>query len=187
MRDLPTLCVDFDGVIHSYEKGWHGGVIYGTVVPGFFEWLDDVRRHFRVMVYSSRSKDATGIADMKRWLTEQNHGRMPEGLEFAAEKPAAFLTIDDRALTFDGDWRAFDSDRLRSFKPWMETSEKTTVLIDSAIQSPEIPPLDQSIKCPDHPQAQSEIAFGLAGGGYGIYSYCPECSRILSKDQEEEG
>lgn len=38
--------------------------------------------------------------------------------------------------------------------------------------------------CPDHPKEEPEMGFGLAGGGYGPYSYCPVCHRILDKDQE---
>jgi hypothetical protein len=30
-----------------------------------------------------------------------------------------------------------------------------------------------------------EVGFGLAGGGYGAYTYCPQCYAILSKTQVE--
>jgi hypothetical protein len=31
-----------------------------------------------------------------------------------------------------------------------------------------------------------EISFGLAGGGYGVYGYCPNCNKVLWKVQERE-
>ena len=119
LNELPILCVDFDGVIHSYEKGWQGGRLYGTVTDGFFQWLDQATNHFRVVVYSSRSADEEMVEEMKLWLARQNGGIVPYGLEFASSKPPAFLTIDDRALTFKGDWGEFDPLKLRDFKPWM--------------------------------------------------------------------
>lgn len=65
------------------------------------------------------------------------------------------------------------------------TENKITVLIDSATQLEGIPPLDSNIKCLEHPNTEPEIGFGLAGGGYGVYTLCIVCGRILSKDQEE--
>lgn len=118
-NDKPILCVDFDGVIHDYKQGWKGGRIYGDVTPDFFAWLEQAQRYFRVVVYSSRSKDVGGIDAMQAWLTRQNNGVMPGGLEFANEKPPAFLTIDDRALTFNGDWAEFMPTKLIGFLPWM--------------------------------------------------------------------
>ena len=42
----------------------------------------------------------------------------------------------------------------------------------------------EPMECPDHPDVPHEIGFGLAGGGYGPYAYCPVCSRIVVKWQE---
>ena len=117
----PILCVDFDGVIHSYTSGWQGAsVVSDPVVPGFFDWLEETTKLFQVVIYSSRSKDPFGIIAMQDWLDEQydKTGRispMPS-VEFAHEKPAAFLTLDDRAICFNGTWP--DPAEMRSFKPW---------------------------------------------------------------------
>ena len=126
----PTLCIDFDGVIHSYEKGWQNGVIYGTVVPGFFEWVERVRDHFTLVIYSSRSKDDAGVTAMSLWLHAQRnqwikdggerHPTKPLEIQFAHVKPSAWLTIDDRAIQFQGDWSdpALSAGAMRLFKPW---------------------------------------------------------------------
>lgn len=132
MANKPILCVDFDGVIHSYEKGWQDGAIYGTATAGFFPWLAKAKEHFRITVYSSRSKTPEGIEKMRRWLENQecewllntsaganaNLAGNVGCIEFAHEKPPAFLTIDDRAVTFSGSWEALDPETMSHFKPW---------------------------------------------------------------------
>lgn len=125
-----TLCVDFDGVIHSYTSGWKGEtVIPDPPVPGAIAWLWKATEFFDVQIYSSRSKSEGGRDAMRRYIAmyaadELGHdhpmaaatGDYPIG--FTAEKPSAFLTIDDRAVCFQGDWSALDPAELLKFKPW---------------------------------------------------------------------
>ncbi len=127
----PILCIDFDGVIHSYEHGWQDGRIYGTATPGFFDWAREAAKMFKLVIYSSRSKTPEGIEAMQDWLSAQMCIWMVErgfngpvdldrSFEFAAVKPPAFLTIDDRAVRFDGDWTADElmPANLRDYRPW---------------------------------------------------------------------
>ena|ERR1700689_664359 len=37
--------------------------------------------------------------------------------------------------------------------------------------------------CPDC-KTELEVGFGLAGGGYGPYSFCPDCGTVVSKTQD---
>ncbi len=123
--DKKTLCVDFDGVIHSYESGWQGGhVVTDPPVDGAMEWLGEMVEHFEVCIYSSRSKTAEGRMAMFDWLKHHIEDEFNEpyaseilrALKFPAQKPAAFLTIDDRAFCFEG---VFPSKgKILSFKPW---------------------------------------------------------------------
>ena len=130
----PILCIDFDGVIHSYDRGWQNGDIYGDLLPGFVGWALRAAPLFKLVIYSSRSKTPDGIAAMHTWLRRRLAERMMPAeidalmslFEFASEKPPAFLTIDDRAMQFDGNWTAFQLDphKLRQFRPWNMLAEQ---------------------------------------------------------------
>jgi hypothetical protein len=123
----PILCVDFDGVIHSYTSKWiDEKTIPDPPVPSALRWLVEASKNFKVVIYSSRSKSREGIAAMghalQLWADQES---LPDqdrfvldAIEFAHEKPPAFLTIDDRAIQFNGDWSSLDPEKLRLFKPW---------------------------------------------------------------------
>lgn len=136
----PILCMDFDGVIHSYTSGWVTATfIPDPPVPGAIPFLHSAISHFDVCIFSSRSKEEGGIQAMSTWLeywTRKQEGwsvewqnyvinelclpycnkrgdRMPP---WPVSKPAAFLTIDDRGWQFDGTWPSME--QLLAFKPW---------------------------------------------------------------------
>lgn len=50
-----TLAIDFDGVIHTYEKGWHDGTIYGDFVPDAMPAIEALMEHDAVFVHTTRN------------------------------------------------------------------------------------------------------------------------------------
>lgn len=123
----PILCVDFDGVVHSYSSGWQGADVVGDpLVPGAIAFLLGALHFFDVCIYSSRSSQLGGVAAMQACLKreggscwyESPAGPGLEDIRFPEQKPAAFLTIDDRAICFDGDWSKLQPAELLKFKPW---------------------------------------------------------------------
>lgn len=121
----PILCVDFDGVIHSYTSGWKGAdVATDPPVKGAAAALSVYTERFTVMVYSSRSSQPHGVACMRRYVyelfeAEYGHARaykLIERIEFPRSKPPAFLSLDDRAIRFEGVWP--DVHELADFVPW---------------------------------------------------------------------
>ena len=121
----PILCLDFDGVCHSYTSGWKGvDVIPDPYVPGLFEFLDEACKVFDIQIFSSRSSQKGGREAMLAWFCNQRKAWREAGgqggevlkISFPKEKPPAFISIDDRAITFTGEWP--DISDLRSFKPW---------------------------------------------------------------------
>lgn len=128
----PILCLDFDGVLHSYVSGWQGAdVIPDLPVVGAMEFIDKAKEHFDIQIFSSRSSTAAGRDAMWRWLCEhwtkyvfETRPELKEKFSFVEpsfiglpeNKPAAFIGIDDRVLTFTGVFPDIES--LRKFKPW---------------------------------------------------------------------
>lgn len=122
----PILCLDFDGVIHSYENKWIAAhVIPDPPVEGAFRFIVRACEDFRVAIFSSRSNQPGGIEAMKAWVNEwvvhpvygvADYPDLVTFIEWPIEKPPAFVTIDDRAITFTGVWP--DISTLLAFKPW---------------------------------------------------------------------
>lgn len=126
----PILCLDFDGVIHSYTSGWKGAAtIPDPMVAGALHFIWDAQKYFTVAVYSSRSGQLGGIAAMQEYLRKHAANSFDEGpwcddphlgflnqIEWPTEKPPAMISLDDRALTFTGSWPNIN--KLRDFKPW---------------------------------------------------------------------
>ncbi len=123
-KKKPILLVDFDGVIHSYVSGWQGAdVVSDLPVPGAFEFLYAATAWFHVNIYSSRTRQPGGILAMQNWFAMHEHpdaDLVPsdwwKDLYFPEQKPAAFLTIDDRCVCFSGEFP--DPEKLLDFKPW---------------------------------------------------------------------
>ena len=113
-----TICVDFDGVLHSYTSGWQGAdVVSDDPVDGAMEWLCDLLNYgFDVCIYSSRSGQEGGIQAMQEWLCAHGMALYIHELRFPVEKPPAHLTIDDRAICFEGVFPTMDE--IDTFKPW---------------------------------------------------------------------
>lgn len=132
----PIICLDFDSTVHLYLSPWTDAcTISDGATPGFFEWAYEAQKHFRLAIYSSRSKEPGAIPAMQAWIRKEHadwlahreckHSREPASYDpgeleiaFPTSKPAAFLSIDDRALTFTGSWSDFDPQALLGFRPW---------------------------------------------------------------------
>jgi len=154
-KGSPILCLDFDGVLHSYSSGWKGARnIPDPPVRGAIEWLQSLiadqrnpfaPRHmeFDVQIFSSRSRYWGGRAAMKRWLLK--HGMRPgeiAAITFPLFKPPAFLQIDDRAWTFTGTFPSVE--QMQEFAPWNKPRKRHTVTIadlESLLNSEEDRPI----------------------------------------------
>jgi hypothetical protein len=128
--NAPILCLDFDGVIHSYKSGWKGATkIPDPPVDGAVEWLrsllgrpisDDSELRFldfRIAIYSARSRHPSGRRAMKKWLMKYDLKNSEIKLiDFPLMKPGLYLQIDDRAITFSGTFPTVEE--MKNFQPW---------------------------------------------------------------------
>jgi hypothetical protein len=119
------LCLDFGGVLVDHPvKRAPDPVVEGTLVPGALEFLRAAVGHFTVMVFSSRSHIEGGREAMEAWLFDRmveawgctEARRVWDQIEFPATKPAAWVFIDDRAMTFTGRFPPIDA--IKKFRPW---------------------------------------------------------------------
>jgi len=110
-----TICLDFDGVVHSYKSGWQGvAIIPDPPVDGTKEAINRLRETHEVVIFSTRCKTEEGRKAIFSWL--KKHGIVVD--KVSEHKPPAIIYIDDRGIQFRG-WVDCMAE-IRLFKHWQE-------------------------------------------------------------------
>lgn len=116
MKSKPlTLCVDFDGVLHSYVSRWQGALeLPDPPVEGAIEWLGGIIDHFHVVILTSRAHTEGVEAKVMEWL--RIHGYEGPDLMVTDRKVPAHLYLDDRGLRFEGHFPS--AAEIERMDPW---------------------------------------------------------------------
>jgi len=104
-NDLKNIAIDFDGVIHTFDKGFHDGTCYGAPIDGSLLAIKELSKKFNIIIFTAKAKPSrplvqgkTGTELVIEWLTK--HDVMQYVQEVTAEKPRAQLYIDDKGYHF---------------------------------------------------------------------------------------
>lgn len=118
-----TICIDFDGVIHSYMTPWESAdIIPDPPVPGAFPFLVECMANgFQVAIFSTRSLQDSGITAMMHWFLRHGFSEA-RFFTFPSVKPPAILYIDDRAFLFEGRFPSITY--INCFRPWNKRKHK---------------------------------------------------------------
>tara|TARA_R100000697_G_scaffold93766_1_gene105656 strand:+ start:522 stop:1502 length:981 start_codon:yes stop_codon:yes gene_type:complete len=109
-NERSNLAIDFDGVIHNFDKGWYDGTCYGDPIEGSLEAIKTLSEKYNIIIFSSKALPDRPLVDGKtgkqliiEWLEKYNI------LEYVDEityfKPRAEYYIDDKGISFKNNWK----------------------------------------------------------------------------------
>ncbi|HUX86127.1 MAG TPA: HAD family hydrolase [Chloroflexota bacterium] len=109
-----TVCVDFDGTLNTYS-GWRGPDYLYPPRTGAKEFLVELKaRGFRVIIFTTRAHDGV-------WSWLRQYGMEQNVDEVTDVKPPAFVYVDDRGMTFRGNYQQTLKD-IETFEPYWKKS-----------------------------------------------------------------
>ena len=104
-KEFKTVAIDFDGVIHNDIEGFHDGTIYGDIIDGSQDAIKQIAQKYHIVIFTAKAKkerplinNMTGKELVWEWLQKHDLDQYVD--EVTAEKPRAFLYIDDRGYKF---------------------------------------------------------------------------------------
>jgi hypothetical protein len=105
-KDAKNIAIDFDGVVHTFDKGYHDGTCYGSPIDGSLEAIKELSKKYNIVIFTAKAKpcrplvnNKTGTELVRDWL--EKHNVLKYVSEITAEKPRAFLYIDDKGYRFE--------------------------------------------------------------------------------------
>ncbi len=105
-KDKNNIAIDFDGVIHRFDKGWHDGTCYGEPIPGALEAIKEISKQYKIIIFTAKAKPdrplvngKTGTELVKEWLNK--YSILEYISDITSEKPRAMLYVDDNGYRFE--------------------------------------------------------------------------------------
>lgn len=105
-NEINNVAIDFDGVIHTFDKGFYDGTCYGDPIPGSIEAIKSISKKYNIIIFTAKAKPnrplvngKTGVELVKEWLDK--HGILECVSEITSEKPRAKVYIDDHGYRFE--------------------------------------------------------------------------------------
>lgn len=128
------ICLNYSGCINtSYDEDYHYD-LSDKITNGFFDWLHKVGRNYKIIIYTEGNISVSGRNKMKTWLAAQfanwinenelsdtimeDLANIVEDINFVKIKPIDCLFIDNKALTFNGNWSEYTKEIIDGFVPW---------------------------------------------------------------------
>ncbi len=107
--ELKNIAVDFDGVIHTFDKGWYDGTCYGEPIKGSLEALQKLSEKWNIVIFTAKGRPdrplvngKTGVELVWEWLEKYDVAKYIDDVTW--EKPRAEYYIDDKGVHFDNNW-----------------------------------------------------------------------------------
>ena len=104
-EETKTISIDFDGVIHNDNLGWHDGTIYGDPIEGSLEAIKKLAENYKLILFTAKAKPDRPLVDGKTgaeliWEWLKKHDIDKYFSEITAEKPRCLFYVDDKAIRF---------------------------------------------------------------------------------------
>lgn len=107
--DKNQIAIDFDGVIHTFDKGFHDGTCYGEPIEGSLDAIKQLFKKYKIVIFTAKAKPdrplvngKTGTQLVEEWL--EKYGILDCISYITSEKPRAMLYIDDNGYRFEN-WK----------------------------------------------------------------------------------
>ena len=106
-NETNTLAIDFDGVIHDHNLGFHDGTCYGEPIKGAINAIKLLwARNFTIIIFTCKANPdrplingKTGTELVWDWLKKHNIDKYIKNVTY--NKPNALFYIDDKAIHFN--------------------------------------------------------------------------------------
>jgi len=104
-----NLAIDFDGVLHNFNKGYYDGTCYGEPIEGSLEALKILSQKYNIIIFSSKClpdrplvNGKTGKELIIEWLW--NYDVLKYVKDITHLKIRAKYYIDDKGVSFKNNW-----------------------------------------------------------------------------------